>query len=398
MSHAAAKQVYGDKNIRKKSGEQVKQNNNHIHSAADYIREVVSRAEKLKKQDGVIVYRGETQEYAKACRPNIFRQDLLRSNPFFEKNLFDEMSANHITDGSRYLEKAIDAQHGGFPSRLLDVTYNCLIALYFAVTPQTKKEEASYDGKDGMVYLFSIERMYSPTSDNINKSYDAMITREPEWFQRSGIFRKNHKLIDHIKMNKRIIAQQGAFILFQGDEAEPIPSCQYERIRIPGEVKGRLRRELKNFFGIYTGMIYPETENLIEEITRKSNLLNSASFSLASEMELVFGNLNEELDDSFKRIFQAREVSALACQEAVIGRNKMIRSYRRGLAELYDYAKKCHAEASEKEEPVYRLQLEEVGEFLQRYNRMVEENQAELAEVLEGVSELQTEQFHISIR
>lgn len=45
------------------------------------------------------------------------------------------MSANHLTDGKTYLEIAIDAQHGGFPSRLLDVTYNCIVALYFAITP-----------------------------------------------------------------------------------------------------------------------------------------------------------------------------------------------------------------------------------------------------------------------
>ena len=43
------------------------------------------------------------------------------------------MSANHLTDGKTYLEIAIDAQHGGFPSRLLDVTYNCIVALYFAI-------------------------------------------------------------------------------------------------------------------------------------------------------------------------------------------------------------------------------------------------------------------------
>lgn len=240
------------------------------------------------------------------------------ANPFFEKNLFDEMSANHITEGSRYLEKAIDAQHGGFPSRLLDVTYNCLIALYFSITPQTKKEENSYDDRDGAVYLFSIERMYSPTSDNINKSYDAIVKREPEWFSRAGIFRKNHKLIDHIKLNRRIIAQQGAFILFQGDEAEPIPCCQYEKIRIPGASKKRLRKELKSFFGIYTGMIYPEPENLIEEITRKSNLLNNHPFSMHSEMDLVFGNFREELEYGLKQVLTARQESVLACSEAVI--------------------------------------------------------------------------------
>ena len=56
-------------------------------------------------------------------------------NPFFEKSLFDAMRQNRLTGEKRYLDNAIDAQHGEFPSRLLDVSYNCLTALYFAVTP-----------------------------------------------------------------------------------------------------------------------------------------------------------------------------------------------------------------------------------------------------------------------
>ena len=82
--------------------------------------------------------------------------DVDKKIEFFEKNVLDEMSANHIAIGQSYLEKAINAQHGGFPSRLLDVSYNSLIALFFAITPFYNKKIDDTDKEDGFVYVFNI--------------------------------------------------------------------------------------------------------------------------------------------------------------------------------------------------------------------------------------------------
>ena len=81
------------------------------------------------------VFRGEPEIYPVPCNPFLFRSDALAKNRFFEKNLFGSMRQNQFTGERCYLDNAIDAQHGEFPSRLLDVSYNCLVALYFAVTP-----------------------------------------------------------------------------------------------------------------------------------------------------------------------------------------------------------------------------------------------------------------------
>ena len=137
------------------------------------------------------------------------------------------MSANHLTDGKTYLEIAIDAQHGGFPSRLLDVTYNCIVALYFAITPYYTESETSHDNEDGIVYIFFLEDIYCPTGNNINQAYNACIDHNSDWFSDQELFQKNHKLIDHIKKNPRIIAQQGAFILFQGEHLSSFPRYRY---------------------------------------------------------------------------------------------------------------------------------------------------------------------------
>ena len=77
-----------------------------------------------------------------------------------------------------YLENAIDAQHGEFPSRLLDVSYNCLTALYFAVTPYYHHLPDSLDNVDGMVYIFYVDEIFSPSASNTNDNYNTIINKD----------------------------------------------------------------------------------------------------------------------------------------------------------------------------------------------------------------------------
>ncbi len=261
-----------------------------ITNVSDYILEV-STIISTYGENTTIVYRGEVNIFPTPCQPNIFRKDILKKNPFFEKNLFDEMTANKLTDGTSYLEKAIDAQHGGFPSRLLDVTYNSLIALYFATTPSPNKSEDDEDGKDGMVYIYSFDKLFCPSGKNINTNYNSIINRKDSWLIAHTIFQKNHKLIDHIKLNNRIVAQQGALILFQGDDVCPISNARYRKILIPSTSKKLLRRELKTLFGLHTGFIYPEPTNLVTDISNKSYNIDNSEFNLENELNLILNNL-----------------------------------------------------------------------------------------------------------
>ncbi len=342
-----------------------KDNSTRVVSIEDYIKNI-SELIRDKDDETTVVYRGEDEIYPTPCQPNIFRGNYLKRNRFFEKNLFDEMRANDLTDGNTYLEKAIDAQHGGFPSRLLDVTYNSLVALYFAVTPETKLKEDSKDGegKDGAVYVYFIKKIFCPSGQNINSTYDAIVTREKTWLCEQEIFQRNHKLIDHIRKNKRVIAQQGAFILFQGDSIKPIPEFDYIKIIIDGRYKEPIRKNLKELFGIHTGSIYPEAGNLIKDMVSKSMKVSTDEFELNTELGMLLNNLERELNHYYKKIIKMVSRSD--------GEEKILEEISYFERKIYEY-KFEYKELYRAIDQPNRLEMESILEInREKYNDIIE--------------------------
>lgn len=315
------------------SGDQMEETT--IKSLDKYISVVSKYMEKYKNDNKIVVFRGEANDYGEsACVPNIFRKNILTYNPKFEKNLFDEMTANDLTIGNNYLEKAISAQHDGFPSRLLDVTYNCLVALYFACTPHYNKPEDSLDNEDGRVFLFVIEKMFCPTGENIVDNYNEIVKRSEDSFIKNQIFGKNHKLIDHIKTNKRIIAQQGAFILFQGDEYEPIPKRLCKTIIIDRKAKRDLRTQLSSLFGIDTGSIYPQAENFVSKMIHRSSYVDNSEFSFENELKMIIHNIDQDFNFYINELFKSNNKTSK--YEIVCDLENNLKDYKIGLENLRD--------------------------------------------------------------
>lgn len=344
-----------------------------ISNLSDYLGRISRYIQLRGDEQHFYVYRGEPQKYPIPCRPGLFRKGVLADNPFFEKNLFDTMRQNKLSESSNYLDNAIDAQHGEFPSRLLDVSYNCLTALYFAVTPYYHLDEDAYDDKDGWVFIFFLDEIFSPSAQNTNQNYEAIIERKEKWLQ-EPLLGKNFKFIDHTKRNNRIVAQQGAFLLFQGDLAEELPQSMYYGIRIPGKAKPTLRRELKQMFGIHTGSIYPETVNLVQELTHKSSQLNTQPFTLKNELHYTLKQLSRELDYYFGYLYRLREQGNLsALLRGMRHVEQVVDSYRTGLLHLVQNRELWETELSEDAENSAQAAREEIDQFKKNYNQQISE-------------------------
>lgn len=264
-----------------------------VSSVSDYVYDLRMLQNIWCEDDYFMVYRGESEEYSTPCIPTIYRGFALKQNANYEKNMFMAMRQNDISKSEVYLHNAIDAQHDGFPSRLLDVTYNALIALYFAVTPYYYKPEDAADGADGIVYVIKYSEALSPEAKNTQDLYESALRGSSE-IGNSRFLSYHHRLIDHCKQNKRIIAQQGAFVLFTGETPVPIPYYQMCGIRISHDAKAKIRHELKYMFGIYTGTVYPEVELMQEEVNERCLRINSFDYSLVKTTEDAMDEVQAE--------------------------------------------------------------------------------------------------------
>lgn len=242
----------------------------------------------------VLLYRGQAnKEYN--LTPSIFRNNMLRHESKMINELLMQAPEEFININNPF-EKLIKMQHYGLPTRLLDVTMNPLVALYFAC-------EKDFES-DGEVLIMR-EYLERPDNKNVQwlsllAEYDGSSEHEMrDFYTEAGLLIRGFITVGIKEMlekrvipvaapknNERIKRQHGAFLLFGHDintainiykkEAfdikEQVTSAFGDHIKrsiiIPSEIKPRLIAEL-NTIGINKSFLYPELEHQTNYIMRK---------------------------------------------------------------------------------------------------------------------------------
>lgn len=227
----------------------------------------ISRIENVKSEcesDGnnsELLFRGQRQD--KKLLPKLARLKLNGDIKAVEALMLDEFKRSSLPliefepkDNWDWLALA---QHHGLPTRLLDWTYNALVALWFAVESAPKNNEM------GVVWILKTETSNFRDTKKDTNPLNNEVTK---------IFRSR-------VMSKRISAQSGVFtvhrisntgkvVLF---ESNATFRSQLIKINIPAKSFASIRKSLK-MMGVNHSTIFPDIDGLCKHLERRFSKLD----------------------------------------------------------------------------------------------------------------------------
>lgn len=273
-----------------------------IGSVREFMNLILDRS---SGPDYVTAYRGLT-DASYPLQPSVFREQISREQ---EHILLRELIAAHPDDfaaDDTTLEQLVRMQHYALPTRLLDVSWNPLVALFFAAQENRKlKEEIDRNGRkvrryiktNGCVAILTIPKEKVKYFDSDTVSCIANLSKL-HWEHKQAIdtgielkkFNKTtpvKRLVHFIRQeknqfepeivpsdldsiilvkpklnNRRILAQNGAFFVFGKAELINEPNdlgIRVERVVVRVRAKKRIIDELDKL-NINEKTLFPEIE------------------------------------------------------------------------------------------------------------------------------------------
>ena len=253
-------------------------------------------------------------------------------------------------------EKLAKLQHYGLPTRLLDVTSNPLVALYFACQPyqEYNKEEKSLIEPDGIVFFsrayskgcndleiavishlaniemngdITLNKLLEELEDKrIYSTKSAKDCRDGQYKSLIEILQNNYFVVSNMN-NERLIRQSGLFLLIgkyniilkekdigQSVIQTAISSAKSDFdqtiFRIPQDRKQGILDEL-DFYNINEGALFPELEHqmtYVKNVQLGSTFLEAGSFA---KINPEYKNKEEQLPIEQKEITEKETIEII---------------------------------------------------------------------------------------